>query len=106
MGSTYGTFTDPVVLVSGNFRYVFRYYARGGKESPVWNKSRFEMPARIELSIYNRDGVLLFTAPIAVPAFASLSAGCLAGDKLQGCADVAPVDETALKAYGIDPAKQ
>ena len=47
-GSTYGSFVDPVVLFSGPFRYVFRYYARGGEQVAVWSKGRMALPARIE----------------------------------------------------------
>src|SRR5262245_16973422 len=36
IGSTYGPFTDPVVLFSGPFRYAFRYYSRQGHQLTGW----------------------------------------------------------------------
>lgn len=104
IGSTYGNFADPVVLVSGPFRYVFRYYSRAGEEMPVWTKGQLDLPARIELHIADRSGRLLLGLPIAIPTFASLSAGCLAGGALQGCpANATPAIDDVLKALGLQP---
>lgn len=102
IGSSYGDFTDPVVLFSGPFRYVFKYYSRGGEETPVWNKSRFDLPGRIELYVADRNGQLLLNIPIAIPTLASLSAGCVGGSALQGCPPVTlPPIEDLLKSIGI-----
>jgi general secretion pathway protein J len=103
IGSTYGSFADPVVLLSGPFRYVFRYYSREGEEAPVWSKSRFDLPGHIELDIADRNGVQLLGIPIAISTFASLSAACFASSNLQGCPSIAkpPIDDEALKALGI-----
>ena len=84
IGSTYGTFADPVLLISGPFAYVFRYYSRTGEEVAVWPASRVDLPARIELDIATGNGLLL-SVPIIIPTFASLSAGCFVDSSLQGC---------------------
>jgi len=105
IGSTYGSFTDPVVLFSGPFRYVFRYYSRAGEETAVWAKSRFDLPGRIELSVIDRSDRPLLNIPIAIPTFASLPAGCVGGGGMQGCPTIVPpvpADYSVLKALGIN----
>jgi len=104
IGSTYGSFVDPVVLLSGPFRYVFRYYSRGGEETPLWNKSRFDLPGRIRIDIADRNGLLLLSAPIEIPLFASLSAACVGGG-MPGCPPLEkpPIDYDKLKMFGISP---
>jgi hypothetical protein len=84
IGSGYGSFVDPVVLLSGPFRYVFKYYPREGEAVPLWTKRRRELPARVELVVADRNGNRLFEQPVIIPAFASISAGCVAGGG-QGC---------------------
>jgi hypothetical protein len=103
LGSTYGSFVDPVVLFSGPFRYLFRYFSREGKQTPLWGKAQLDMPARIELDIADRNGLLLLQMPIAIPTFASLSAGCFASNGLQGCpSNTTPsIDDETLKALGL-----
>lgn len=97
IGSTYGGFVDPVVLFSGPFRYVFRYYSREGERIPVWNKGRMEVPARVELGIFDRNGKPLLELPVDLPTFASLSAGCVAAQGGPGC-PAASISEV-LKNY-------
>ena len=83
IGSTYASFRDPVVLFSGPFRYVFRYFPREGPGVPVWVNAH-EMPARLQLTIADERGAIL-AAPLELPVFASLSAACLASSNLPGC---------------------
>jgi type II secretory pathway component PulJ len=105
IGSTYASFQNPVVLFSGPFRYVFRYYARDGRESPVWDNP-LELPARIKLTIADQRGAV-FSAPIELPTFASLSAGCLASPNLPGCPVQPKEDENAwMKQFGLTPEGQ
>jgi hypothetical protein len=102
IGSSYGSFIDPVVLLSGPFKYLFKYYSREGDELAVWNKGRLDLPARIELYVADNYGRLLLEVPIAIPTFASMSAGCLATSGLQGCPITsAPSIDDALQALGI-----
>jgi prepilin-type N-terminal cleavage/methylation domain-containing protein len=83
IGSTYGAFSDPVVLFSGPFKYIFRYDTQENRTLPIW-ANRPELPARVELVILDGRGPI-FSAPIELPVFASLSAGCLLNTTLQGC---------------------
>jgi hypothetical protein len=105
LGTTFGSFQDPVVLFSGPFRYVFRYYARDGRELPVW-ENRIELPARIKLMIAGPKGAV-FAAPLELPTFASLSAGCLVSANLPGC-PVQPKEEANewMKEYGMVSGEQ
>jgi hypothetical protein len=91
VGSTYASFRDPVVLFSGPFRYVFRYFPREGPGVPVWANVH-EVPARVELTIADERGPI-FTAPLELPLFASLSAACLASNNLPGCPTSAPAED-------------
>lgn len=105
IGTSYGAFEHPVVLVSGPFRYVFRYYARDGGELPVWD-NRIELPARVRLTIAGQRGAI-FAAPIELPTLASLSAACLASQSLPGCPVQPKEDETEwMKQYGLIPEEQ
>ena len=111
IGSSYGSFADPVVLFSGPYRYLFKYYMRDGEEIQVWNKGRMELPARIEVDIADRRGRLLLQLPIAIPTFASLSGACLGNQGLAGCPTVSPADadpavQALLKKYGYVPPNQ
>jgi hypothetical protein len=104
-GSTYGSFVDPVALVSGPFKYAFKYFSRGGEGSPVWPVDRFDLPGRVELQIVDRNRQLL-SVPIMIPAFASVSAACLIGN-LQGCESIAEATgvDLVLKAHGLAPSQ-
>jgi hypothetical protein len=108
IGSTYGAFTDPVVLISGPFRYVLKYYSRDGEEMPSWNKNRFDLPEHIGLSIVDHNGSPLFGVPIAISTFSSSSAGCFASGNLQGCSttEKTPTYDDILKAIGVLPEHQ
>lgn len=103
IGSTYGTFVDPVLLISGPFTFVFKYYSRAGQQIAAWSANQFDVPARVELDITARNGLLL-GFPIVIPTFASLSAGCFAGGS-QGCDAMPkpPVDQDLMKTLGIEP---
>jgi hypothetical protein len=105
VGTTFGSFQDPVVLLSGPFRFVFRYFTRDGREVPVWD-NRIELPARIKLTITDQRGTLL-SAPIELPTFASLSAGCLVSANLPDC-PVQPKQEPNewMKQFGMIPDEQ
>jgi general secretion pathway protein J len=91
VGSTYTSFRDPIVLFSGPFRYVFRYFPREGPGLPMWVNTQ-EPPARVELTIADERGPI-FTAPLEIPLFASLSAACLASTNLPGCPASAPTED-------------
>src|SRR5262249_11224542 len=105
VGTTFGSFQDPVVLLSGPFRYVFRYLTRDGRELPVWD-NRIELPARIKLTIADARGAIL-SAPIELPTFASLSAGCLVSANLPGCPVQPKEDPTAwMRQLGLIPDEQ
>ncbi|HEX5958028.1 MAG TPA: hypothetical protein VFY92_05145 [Hyphomicrobiaceae bacterium] len=102
VGSTYAKFRDPVVLLSGPYRYVFRYFAREGPGMPVWTNTQ-EPPVRVELTVTGERGPL-FSAPIELPLLASLSAGCLASSNLPGCPSTAPEvseEQQWMKEYGL-----
>jgi hypothetical protein len=105
VGTTFGSFQDPVVLFSGPFRYVFRYYAQDGRELPIWD-NRIELPARIRLTIADFRGAVL-VAPIELPTFASLSAGCLVSANLPGC-PVQPKEDANewMRQQGLIPDEQ
>jgi general secretion pathway protein J len=108
IGSSYGAFADPVVLISGPFKYVFKYYSRDGEETPEWSKSRFDVPGQIKLDIVDRNGVSLFGVPIVISTFSSLSAGCFAAGSLQGCSatEKAPTYDDILKGIGMPTEQQ
>jgi hypothetical protein len=99
--STYGNFVDPVVLFSGPFTYVFRYYTREGTATVAWGKGRLDVPARIEVDIVDRSGRTVLGLPISISTFASFSAGCLAARDLQGCPVDPTVDDQRLKMLGL-----
>ena len=102
IGPTYGSFVDPVVLFSGPFRYVFRYYTRGGEQVAVWSKGRMALPGRIDLDILDRNGRRVLELPVAIPTFASSSAGCLASQALPGCPPPSQSSiSDVLKNYGL-----
>jgi hypothetical protein len=102
IGSSYGSFVDPVILISGPFKYVLRYFSRQGEEVAVWGKGKLDLPGRIELNVADNNGRLLLGLPIAIPTFASMSAGCLAAASMQGCPVVEqPSIDDALKSIGI-----
>jgi general secretion pathway protein J len=107
IGSSYGSFVDPVILMTGPYRYVFRYFSRQGEEVTVWGKGRLDLPGRIELNVVDNNGRLLLGLPLAIPTFATMSAGCLAIASLQGCPILEqPSIDDALKAIGITTSNQ
>jgi hypothetical protein len=97
IGSSYGSFVDPVVLLSGQFKYVFKYCAHEGEALPVWNKGRLDLPSRVELAVADRSGRQIFKLPISIPTFASMSAGCIVSNSLQGCPAIEVSIDEALK---------
>jgi hypothetical protein len=97
VGSSYASFRDPIVLFSGPFRYVFRYFPHEGPGVPVWPNVH-ELPARVELTIADDRGPI-FTAPLELPVFASMSAACLASSNLPGCPAVAPVEQDQVQEW-------
>jgi hypothetical protein len=104
-GSTYETPTSPSVMISGPYKYIFKYYTRDGENVPVWTEDKFDLPGVIELDVVDRNG-LLFGAPITMPAFASFSAACFVSPSLRGCDQLTPPPETQdlMKSWGITPA--
>jgi hypothetical protein len=74
-GLAYGPFTDPIVLLSGPFKFVFRYKSRSGDETAVWSDAA-DIPGSVALTILDQRGPI-FKAPIEFPLFASLPAGCI-----------------------------
>jgi hypothetical protein len=106
IGSSYGSFVDPVVLISGQFKYVFKYYPHEGEALSVWNKGTLDLPSRVELAVADRNGRQLFKLPISIPTFASMSAGCLTSKALQGCpATDDSADELLKESGGVLPGK-
>jgi hypothetical protein len=102
IGTTFGSFQDPVVLLSGPFQYVFKYYARDGQELPVWD-SQIELPARVKLMITDHRGPI-FSAPVELPILASLSAGCLVSANPPSCPVQARREQNEwMKQYGLIP---
>jgi type II secretory pathway component PulJ len=102
VGSTYVSFRDPVVPLSGPFRYVFRYFPREAAWMPVWNNAH-ELPARVELTIIGEKGPI-FSAPLELPLLASMSAGCLTSSNLPGCPNAAPEkneEEEWMREHGL-----
>lgn len=105
IGTTYGSFQDPVILFSGSYRYVFRYIANDGREFPVW-QNRTELPVRIKLTIAGPHGEV-FAVPIELPTVASMSAACLVGTNLPGCPVQAKEEPNEwMKQFGLIPEKQ
>jgi len=99
VGTTYTAFQDPVVLFSGQFKFLFKYYSRDNKEETIW-RNPTEMPARVELRISNDRGLVYL--PIEIPIFASMSTGCIALTNLPGCPSPPPTDPDAwMDAFGL-----
>ena len=91
VGSTFQAPADPVVLLSGPYRYYFRYYGRDGRESTVWD-NRENPPARIAVNVVDNSGQLA-AIPIEVSVLASMSAACVQNTTLPGCASVPKPDD-------------
>jgi hypothetical protein len=91
-----------VVLLSGPYHYMFRYYTRDGRELPLW-QNQTELPARVRLTILDNRGAVI-AAPIEIPTFASLAAGCLVATNLSGC-PIQPKEDPNewMKQYGLTP---
>jgi len=86
VGSTYTAFRDPVIVFSGPYRYVLKYYASDGAERSDWTDPQ-STPARIVIEITDRFGRQAIV-PIEIPIAASLSTACLLNATLPGCGDV------------------
>jgi hypothetical protein len=98
IGSTYGTFSDPVVVFSGAYKYLFRYQSRDGRTLPFWI-NRPELPGRVDLVIADERGPV-FTAPLEMPVLASVSAACLVNVHLAGCPGLPePDDNPWMREY-------
>jgi hypothetical protein len=83
IGTSRTAFVDPVVLVSGPFRYFLRYYSESGNETAVWS-DLYSLPARVSLNIVderNRRSVV----SVQLPVLASISSACLADAHLPNC---------------------
>jgi hypothetical protein len=92
IGSTYGPFGNPVILLSGSNRYFFSYYSRDSGPTSVW-ADPLSFPARVALNVIDRRG-RLSSAPIQIPILASVSAACVASTNLPGCPNLLkPMDE-------------
>jgi general secretion pathway protein J len=105
-GSTYTAFTDPVVLLSGPYKYFLRYYDRSGRETLSWG-NRADLPARIVLTIDESKG-RPGRRSVELPVLASLSAACFAIASLPGCPAMPPSSQDAdlLNQFGYTPAAQ
>jgi prepilin-type N-terminal cleavage/methylation domain-containing protein len=99
IGSSYSTFRDPVILFSGQFKYLFKYFSRQNQESSTWTEMS-EAPGRVELRIVDQKGQV-FSAPIAMPLLASLSAACIVTAKLPGCPAGETNDEELYERLGL-----
>jgi type II secretory pathway pseudopilin PulG len=84
VGSTFRAPSDPLVLLSGPYRYFFRYYTRDGHESTTWD-NREGPPGRIAVNVVDSSGQLA-GIPIEVSVLASMSAACVQNSSLPGCA--------------------
>ena len=100
--STYTAFSDPIVLVSGPYKYFLRYYDRNGREMLSWD-NRVDLPTRIALNIDDGKGSV-GKLLVEIPLFASMSAACFAAADLQGCPDVLQITQNldTLKQLGIN----
>jgi hypothetical protein len=83
IGTTYTAFAYPVVLFSGPYKYLLKYYSREGEEKPVW-VDPLSFPARVVLNIFDGRG-RLSSVPIEIPILATISPACLVSASLPGC---------------------
>jgi len=99
IGSTYGAFTDPVVLFSGPYEFLFKYRSHDGVEKAVWEDPQ-SSPARVVLNITDGAG-RRSSLRIEIPILASISAACLINSNLPGCAAIPPPmeDSDLIKSY-------
>jgi prepilin-type N-terminal cleavage/methylation domain-containing protein len=106
VGSTYTAFSDPVVLLSGPYKYFLRYYDRNGGEVLSWG-NRADLPARIVLNIDEGKG-RAGRHSIELPVLVSMPAACFAAASLAGCPAMPPPsqDTDLLKQFGITSAAQ
>jgi hypothetical protein len=103
IGTARSGFTDPVILLSGTYKYYMRYYSVDGVEASVWNDP-FNLPARVVLSIADDRGGLPIVS-VQLPLLASISAACLATSKLPNC-PVNPRIDAASLASGFGQVTQ
>ena len=93
VGSTRSAFTDPVVLFSGPYKYVFRYASQDGDEASIWTDP-YNLPARVMLNIVDeRNRPSAYS--IQFPLVASISAACLANFNLPNCPNQPPPSESS-----------
>src|SRR5262249_36788565 len=83
VGSTYFAFTDPIVLLSGPYKYFLRYYDRTGRQMLSWG-NRADLPARIVLNIDDGGGKA-GRGSIELPVLVSMPAACFAASSLPAC---------------------
>lgn len=104
-GTTNGPLTDPIVLASGPYSYIFQYYTREGERVSDWPKDKFDLPGVVELDILDGNGRLIGT-PFMMPTFASFSAACFVSADLRGCSPLGspPADEELMKSWGLTAA--
>jgi hypothetical protein len=88
LGSTFQLPSDPLVLISGPYRYYFRYYTRDNRESISWD-NREAPPARVAINVIDSSGQLA-GIPIEISMLASLSAACVQNVSLPGCGSMPP----------------
>ena len=55
VGSTYTAFSEPIVLVSGPYKYFLRYYDRNGREMLSWD-NRVDLPIRVVFEYRRGEG--------------------------------------------------
>jgi general secretion pathway protein J len=86
VGTTYTSFSDPLVLFSGPYRYFFRYYSRDGQERSVWANPEGP-PTRVAVNIIDGSGRMV-SVPIEISTIASVSAVCVLNANFPGCTGV------------------
>ena len=99
IGTTRAAFTDPVVLVSGPFRYFLRYYAENGNEAAVWTDLS-SLPTRVALNIVDERNRLSVVS-VQLPVFASISSACVADTSLPNCPLAPPPTYDPSQGYVI-----
>jgi len=82
IGNIHAPFADPVVLFSGPYKYILKYYA-GEAATSVWTDP-FRPPARVVLTIVDqRNHSSAISIPL--PILASIASACFAKINFAGC---------------------